>query len=114
MTEVRPLSLGQRIRAERARARRRAEEPAGAEAAPGAGPRAADGDKREAPSRESDDAVPPRPDLALHAQLSAEHRRGLRAGYEIRGAARRTYLGNEYAGAADRRARAGRLLRASV
>lgn len=115
MTEIRPLTAGQRIRAERARARRRAEELAVAEAARAAAGRTDGPDsRREAPRPEADDAAPPRPDLAFHAQLNAEARRGLRAGYEIRGAARRTYLGNEYAGAADRRARTGRLLRASV
>lgn len=115
MTEIRQLTLGQRIRAERVRARRRAEELAAAEAARAAAERTDDPEPRPSASRpEADDAAPPRPDLAFQAQLSAETRRGLRAGYEVRGAARRTYLGNEYAGPADRRARKGRLLRASV
>lgn len=111
MTEIRALTPGQRIRADRVRARRRAEEAARVEAEAEKAPRRTVFE-RERPA--NDDAAGFAPDLQLHAQMSAEHRRGLRAGPQIHGAARRTYLGTEYAGPADRRARLGRRVSTSV
>lgn len=114
MTEVRAVTLGQRIRAERARARARAESAAAAERVreDGSGSPRRDGFERGPTPGPADKGLSP--DLQFQAQTAAEHRRGLRAGPLIHGAARRTYLGTEYAGPADRRARVGRVVRSSV
>jgi hypothetical protein len=110
MTVLFPLSPGQRIRAERVRARRRSEATARAETETDEPPRPAVFE-RERPAGDEPGVAP---DLQLHAQMNAEVRRGLKAGPLVHGAARRTYLGTEYAGPADRRARAGRSVRTSV
>ena len=66
---------------------------------------------REPPARPES----PPADAGVAAQLMGEReRRGLRAGYEVRGQARATYLQTEYAGPHDRRPRKGRITKTEV
>jgi hypothetical protein len=61
-------------------------------------------------------ASPYQPPTGLDAHLIAQsaRTRGLRGGQQVLDAARSTYLGTEYSGANDRRARAGRIAKTDV
>ena len=72
------------------------------------------------PEPEADREPPPppkahTPEAGVAAQLLGEQeRRGLRAGMDVRGKARATYLSTEYAGPRDRRPAKGRITKTEV